>query len=137
ADHGDIYGEGANIAVRLEGLAEPGSICISGTVRDHIGDRLPYAFADLGAQSLKNIARPVQVYALHREAVVEQPAPSAAPDMSTSPPVAAPRLSIVVLPFINLSNDPEQQYFADGITEDLTTELSRIAHMFVISSNTA
>jgi TolB-like protein/class 3 adenylate cyclase len=129
----DIYGDGVNIAARLEGLAAPGGICVSGTVRDHIGDRLPYAFADLGEQSVKNIARLVRVYALRSENTIGVP-PAPAP---ASPPLAAPRLSIVVLPFANLSDDREQQYFADGITEDLTTELSRLANMFVISRNTA
>jgi adenylate cyclase len=137
AERDDIYGDGVNIAARLEGLAEPGGICISGTVRDHIGDRLPYAFEDMGEQSVKNIARPVRVYALRSEVIADLPAPNLSSSASTSPPLAAPRLSIVVLPFANLSNDPEQQYFADGITEDLTTDLSRIAGMFVISRNTA
>ena len=137
ADGGDIYGDGVNIAVRLEGLAAPGGICISGTVRDHIGDRLPYAFEDMGEQSVKNIARPVRVYALRPEGIAGLPTASVSSTTSSSPPVAAPRLSIVVLPFTNLSDDREQQYFADGITEDLTTDLSRIADMFVISRNTA
>src|ERR1700736_6529139 len=137
ADGGDIYGDGVNIAVRLEGLAAPGSICISGTVRDHIGDRLPYAFENRGEQSVKNIARPVRVYALRPEGVAGLPTASGSSSMSSSPPVAAPRLSIVVLPFANLSDDREQQYCADGITEDLTTDLSRLANMFVISRNTA
>jgi TolB-like protein len=136
-DGDDIYGDGVNIAVRLEGLAAPGSICISGTVRDHIGDRLPYAFENRGEQSVKNIARPVRVYALRPEGVAGLPTASASSVSSSSPPLAAPRLSIVVLPFTNLSDDREQQYFADGITEDLTTDLSRLANMFVISRNTA
>jgi TolB-like protein/class 3 adenylate cyclase len=137
ADGGDIYGDGVNIAARLEGLAEPGGICVSGTVRDHIGDRLPYAFEDLGEQSVKNIARPVRVYALRPEGIAGLPTASVSSSTPSSPPVAAPRLSIVVLPFTNLSDDREQQYFADGITDDLTTDLSRIAGMFVISRNTA
>jgi TolB-like protein/Flp pilus assembly protein TadD len=106
-------------------------------VRDHIRDKLAYAFDDLGEQSVKNIARPVRVYALRSKAVAGLPVSS----VLTIPPIFqvadAPRLSIVVLPFTNLSNDPEQQYFADGITEDLTTDLSRIANMLVISRNTA
>jgi len=193
ADGGDIYGDGVNIAARLEALAAPGSICVSGTVRDHIGDRLPYAFEDMGEQSVKNIARPVRAYALRLDSVASLPAPAlpARPsrrgwatigtaaaavlaivwlaswfwptaifpsgpwkraDRTTTSPTpvptapaataiaqsaVAPRLSIVVLPFANLGNDPDQQYFADGITEDLTTDLSRIPGMFVISRNTA
>jgi TolB-like protein len=137
ADGGDIYGDGVNIAARLEGLAEPGGICISGTVRDHIGDRLPYAFGDMGEQSVKNIARPVRVYALRPEGTAGVSTARASSATSRSPPIAAPRLSIVVLPFTNLSDDREQQYFADGITEDLTTDMSRIAYSFVISRNTA
>jgi TolB-like protein/Tfp pilus assembly protein PilF len=133
----DIFGDGVNVAARLEALAEPGGICISRTVRDHIRDKLIYAFEDLGEQSVKNIARPVRVYALRPDAVVALPAPGAPSAPPISQPAVAPRLSIVVLPFANLSNDPEQQYFADGITEDLTTDLSRIADMLVISRNTA
>jgi TolB-like protein len=134
----DIFGDGVNIAARLEALAEPGGICISRMVRDQTRDKLPYPFEDIGEQSVKNIARPVRVYALCPEAIARLPAPIAPPPVaSVSQTVPAPRLSIVVLPFTNLSNDPEQQYFADGITEDLTTDLSRIPHMFVISRNTA
>jgi TolB-like protein len=124
----DIFGDGVNVAARLEALAEPGGICVSGTVYEQIRDKLAYPFEDLGDQSVKNIQRPVRVYALRSE-------PTDAPPISEAP--AAPRMSIVVLPFTNLGNDPEQQYFADGITEDLTTDLSRIADMFVISRNTA
>jgi adenylate cyclase len=137
AEGGDIFGDGVNVAARLEALAEPGGICISRTVRDHIRDKLPYPFEDRGEQSVKNIARPVRVYALRPEAVADLPLSSVPPAMPTSQPPAAPRLSIVVLPFANRSNDPEQQYFADGITEDLTTDLSRIPNMLVISRNTA
>jgi adenylate cyclase len=137
AEEHDIFGDGVNIAARLEGLADPDGICVSGTVRDHIGDRLPYVFEDLGEQSFKNIARPVRVYALRPGAVADL-SPSGVPDtLSISRPAVAPRLSIVVLPFANLSSDPEQQYFVDGITEDLSTDLSRIAGMLVISRNTA
>jgi len=118
----------------LEGLAEPGGICVSRMVRDNVRDKLDYTFQDLSEQQVKNIARPVRVYALRPETAPAQTMPAAA---LTPQAVVAPRLSIVVLPFANLSNDPEQQYFADGITEDLTTDLSRIPHMFVISRNTA
>jgi adenylate cyclase len=137
ADGGDIYGDGVNIAVRLEGFAAPGNICVSGTVRDHIGDRLPYAFEDMGEQNVKNIARPVRVYALRPEGTASLPTASGSSTTSSPSPVVAPRLSIVVLPFTNLSNDPEQEYFADGITEDLAADLSRLENMFVISRNTA
>jgi TolB-like protein/Flp pilus assembly protein TadD len=137
ADGDDIYGDGVNIAARLERLAAPGSICVSGTVLDHIGDRLPYAFEDMGEQNFKNIARPVRVYAWHPEGIAGVPTARVSASTSSSPPVAAPRLSIVVLPFTNLSDDRERQYFADGITEDLTTDLSRLANMVVISRNTA
>jgi adenylate cyclase len=136
-DGDDIFGDGVNVAARLEALAESGGLCISRTVRDHIRDKLPFAFHDMGEQSVKNIARPVRVYALRPEVVADLPAPSVLPIPPISQPAVAPRLSIVVLPFANLGNDPEQQYFADGITEDLTTDLSRIADMFVISRNTA
>ena len=133
----DIFGDGVNVAARLEALAEPGGVCVSRVVRDQVRDKLPYAFEDLGQQSVKNIARPVRAYALRPEAVAGLPASNVAPIPPISQPAVAPRMSIVVLPFANLGNDPEQQYFADGITEDLTTDLSRIAGMFVISRNTA
>jgi TolB-like protein/class 3 adenylate cyclase len=137
AEGDDIFGDGVNVAARLEALAEPGGICVSGTAYDQVRDRLPYPFDDLGEQRVKNIARPMRVYAFSPEAIAELPASIAPPATSISQPVAAPRLSIVVLPFTNLSDDGEQQYFADAITEDLTTDLSRIADMLVISRNTA
>jgi TolB-like protein/class 3 adenylate cyclase/Flp pilus assembly protein TadD len=133
----DIFGDGVNVAARLEALAEPSGICISRMVRDQIRDKLSYAFADQGEQSVKNIARPVRVYALRPEAVADLPAFSAPLTTPVSQPTGAPRLSIVVLPFANMSNDQEQGYLADGITEDLTTDLSRIADMLVISRNSA
>ena len=137
AEGGDIFGDGVNVAARLEALAEPGGICISRTVRDHIRDKLAYQFEDTGEQNVKNIARPVRVYALRPETIAALPISIPPPAASILQPAPAPRLSIVVLPFANLSDDPEQQYFADGITEDLTTDLSRIAGSFVISRNTA
>jgi TolB-like protein/class 3 adenylate cyclase/DNA-binding winged helix-turn-helix (wHTH) protein len=179
----DIRGDGVNVATRLETLTEPGGICVSGVVRDQIHDKLPYLFQDGGEQSIKNIPRPVRVYAL-RPAVVADLSTVGMPIAATrrrrtilaaiaaatamlfiaviawllwpttrssstssaavtanatsiSQPFVAPRLSIVVLPFANLSSDPEQQYFADGVTDDLTTDLSRNAHLLVISRNTA
>jgi adenylate cyclase len=137
AEGDDIFGDGVNVAARLEALSDPGGLCISRMVRDQIRDKLAYPFEDLGEQSVKNIARPVRVYTMRPEAVADLPASSVPPIPPISQPAVAPRLSIVVLPFTNLGNDPEQQYFADGITEDLTTDLSRIAGMFVISRNTA
>src|ERR1700737_1684362 len=134
----DIFGDGVNIAARLEALAEPGGICISRVVRDQIRDKLPYAFEDMGEQSVKNIARPVRAYAMSAFAVASLPSGIATAEAGK--PVASstsPRLSIVVLPFANMSNDSEQEYFADGITEDLTTDLSRISGSFVIARNTA
>ena len=131
-DGGDIYGDGVNIAARLETLAEPGGLCISRTVRDQIRDKLPYAFDDIGEQEVKNIARPLRVYALSVGAVAALP-PVSAPGRPKAIRRRAsrrrelPRLSIVVLPFAILSNDPDQEYFADGITDDLTTDLSRIS----------
>jgi TolB-like protein/cytochrome c-type biogenesis protein CcmH/NrfG len=134
AERDDIFGDGVNVAARLEALAEPGGICISRTVREQIRDKLYYPFEDRGEQSFKNIARPVRVYAVRPETVADVPAQ---PVASIPRPDVAPRLSIVVLPFANLSDDREQQYFVDGITEDLTTDLSRIVDMFVISRGTA
>jgi len=176
-DGDDIYGDGVNIAARLEALAEPGGICISRAVRNQIRDKLPYPFEDMGEQTVKNIVRPVRADTMSAAAVAELPH-VASPEQSTSRPrgimaqlsgvirsrryrpagrssisplvpggaevgkpaavsLTAPRLSIVVLPFENLSNDPEQEYFADGITDDLTTDLSRIHGSFVIARNTA
>jgi len=132
----DIFGDGVNVAARLEALTEPGGICVSRMVRDQVRDKLDFAFEDTGEQQVKNIARPVRVYRVFdRVAELQDPAVQAATFISQT--FIAPRLSIVVLPFTNLSDDREQQYFADGITEDLTTDLSRLANMFVISRNTA
>ncbi|MBV8894437.1 MAG: adenylate/guanylate cyclase domain-containing protein [Acidobacteria bacterium] len=133
----DIFGDGVNVAARLEALAEPGGICVSRVVRDQVRDKLDFAFRDLGEQSVKNIARPIRVYKWHPAGIASPAMANVSSSTSTSLSLAAPRLSIVVLPFTNLSDDREQQYFADGITEDLTTDLSRIAGMFVISRNTA
>jgi hypothetical protein len=106
-------------------------------VRDKIRDKLADAFEDLGEQGVKNIARPVRVYAMRPAAVADLPAPCVLPISAISLPAVAPRLSIVLLPFANLSNDPKHEYFADGIADDLTTDLSRISDSFVIARNTA
>jgi TolB-like protein/Flp pilus assembly protein TadD len=128
----DIFGDGVNIAARLESIAEPGGICISSSAYDHVRGKVGVEFADLGDQNLKNIALPVRAYA-----VVWHGSSSATQAERTTPsPLSPPRLSIVVLPFANVSGDPEQDYFVDGVTESLTTDLSRIG-LFVIARNSA
>ena len=134
----NLFGDAVNIAARLEALAEPGGICVSRVVRDQIREKLPYRFEDIGEQSVKNITRPVRVYSISL-ANLEASAPTAVTADVRDPatPPTAPRLSIVVLPFAHLSNDPDQEYFADGITDDLTSDLSRISGSFVIARTTA
>jgi adenylate cyclase len=133
ADGNDLYGDGVNIAARLESLAEEGGICVSRAVRDQVRDRLAVTFADLGEQQVKNIARPVRCFHLcFDEYAVPVASQGSSPDV-----VSGPRLSVAVLPFANLSDSPEQGYFADGLTVDITTDLSRISGSFVISHNTA
>jgi TolB-like protein/class 3 adenylate cyclase/tetratricopeptide (TPR) repeat protein len=129
----DIFGDGVNIAARLESIAEPGGICISSSAFDHVRGKVGVEFADMGERNLKNIDRPVRVYAVVREE--HSPATSAGPARPRA--YSAPRLSIVVLPFANVSGDPEQDYFVDGVTESLTTDLSRIGGMAVIARNSA
>lgn len=136
----NLFGDAVNIAARLEALAEPGGICISRVVRDQIRDKLPYSCEEMGEQKVKNITRPVRAYSVKTPAVMSPPSMALVQpveqNVSTPVPIA-PRLSIVVLPFGNLSDDPNQEYFADGITDDLTTDLSRISESFVIARNTA
>ncbi len=130
---GDLMGDGVNIAARLEGIAEPGSVCLSDDAYRQVRDRLKEEFIDLGERRLKNIARPVRVYELKfdSESLAEASLPSTAKGPRPS------HLSIVVLPFVNLTGDAEQDYFADGVTESLTTDLSRMSGMLVIGRNTA
>jgi len=128
----DILGDGVNVAARLEGIAEPGGIYISSSAYDQVRGKIDVEFTDLGEQSLKNIARPVRTYAVMRNGLGLNKQNGAVPHTPS-----APRLSIVVLPFANIGGDPEQDYFADGVTESLTTDLSRIAGSFVIARNTA
>jgi TolB-like protein/Tfp pilus assembly protein PilF len=127
----DIFGDGVNVAARLEALAEPGSVCISDTVREHATSKLPYAFDDLGEHHLKNIARPVRVWRLRVGTDMQATATRDAGDALPLPD----KPSIAVLPFTNMSGDPEQEYFADGMTEDLITALSKIRWFFVIARN--
>jgi TolB-like protein/class 3 adenylate cyclase len=130
---GDLMGDGVNIAARLEGIADPGGVCLSEDAYRQVRDRIKEGFVDLGEKDLKNIARPVRVYAIKAGtagAVSETDAP-------TPHKPGPPRLSMVVLPFANLGGDPEQEYFVDGVTESLTTDLSRLSGSFVIGRNTA
>src|SRR5450755_1615090 len=129
----DIFGDGVNIASRLEGIAEPGGICISSAAYDQVQGKVGVEFADLGEQDLKNIARPVRAYAVVRAGS----GPVIQSGRARPTPFSPPPLSIVVLPLTNLSGDPAQDYFVDGITASLTTDLSRIRGSFVIASNTA
>src|SRR5215472_15981873 len=128
----DIFGDGVNVAARLEALAEPGGICISRTVRDHIRDKVPYPLEDMGEQHVKNIARPVRVY-LVRDSAVPVAEPLAASQTLPLPD----KPSIAVLPFANMSGDPAQEYFADGMVEEIITALSRIRWLFVIGRNSS
>jgi TolB-like protein/Tfp pilus assembly protein PilF len=127
---GDLYGDGVNIASRLEAIAEPGGIWVSGKVREEAAGRVSCEFVDLGEQTLKNIARPVQVYRVSGGA-------SAISTVTTGKVISSPKPSIAVLPFANLSGDPEQEYFSDGITEDIITELSRFRNLAVIARNSS
>jgi adenylate cyclase len=125
-----IFGDGINIAARLEGIAEPGGICVSAKVRDEIDGKMNFAYRDLGDRHLKNIARPVRAYGIRLDAAPAQPAPAA-------PPQPDDRPSIAVLPFTNMSGDPEQEYFSDGISDDIITDLSKIGGLTVIARNSS
>ncbi len=129
----DIFGDGVNIAARLESIAEPGGICISFSAYDQVRGKVGVEFIDLGEQNLKNIARPVRAYAVAWDGL----GPATKSGSTTPSPPSPPRLSMVVLPFANMSADPEQDYFVDGVTESLTTDLSRISGSFVIGRHTA
>ena len=129
-EDGDMFGDGVIVAARLEALAEPGGICVSARVQEDAAGRLDLAFEDLGEQQLKNIARSVRVYRVRNA--------GAAASASARAPPALPlpdKPSIAVLPFANLSGDPEQEYFADGMVEEIITALSRIRWLFVIARN--
>jgi TolB-like protein/class 3 adenylate cyclase/tetratricopeptide (TPR) repeat protein len=128
---GDIYGEGVNIAARLETLAEPGGICLSAKVHEEVRGKLAYAFEDMGEHSVKNIARPIRAYRLRADNAI-QGGPPARPILSLPD-----KPSIAVLPFQNMSGDPEQEYFADGMVEEIITALSRMRWLFVIARNSS
>jgi TolB-like protein/class 3 adenylate cyclase len=130
---GDLMGDGVNIAARLESIAKPGAICLSDQAFWQVKGRLDLAVHDLGPTQLKNIAEPIRVYSL----VVGEPARAKSAPASVSEDSASPRLSIVVLPFANIGGDPEHEHFVDGVTESLTTDLSRIRGAFLIARNTA
>ena len=133
AEAHDIFGDGVNIAARLEGIAEPGGICISASAYDQVRGKVAIDVTDLGEQNLKNIARPIRAYAVVRD----RPISGTQQGVTLPNSSGVPHLSMVVLPFANIGGDPEQDYFADGVTESLTTDLSRMAGSFVIARNTA
>jgi TolB-like protein len=131
-DGGDLYGNGVNVAARMEGLAEPGGICVSGTVFEHVGTAVDVVFDDLGPQKVKNITQPVRSYRVrlhddHVQSIIGGNQPPALPD----------KPSIAVLPFENMSGDVEQEYFADGISEDIITSLSKLSQLLVIARNSS
>ena len=126
----DIFGDGVNVAARLEEIAPVGGIAVSQSVRDHVGKRLHLIFEDIGERRLKNIERPIRVYSVSLDAPTEQTSGAASAHPQEKP-------SIAVLPFINMSGDPEQEYFSDGITEDIITDLSKVSGLFVVARNTA
>jgi adenylate cyclase len=125
----DLYGDGVNIAARIEALADAGGVFVSNTVHDHVRDRLPFVFEDLGEQQVKNIARPVRVYRVCDAGAAKRPSPPALP-LPDKP-------SIAVLPFANMSGDPEQEYFVDGVVEEIITAISRLHWLFVIARNSS
>ncbi len=133
----DIYGDGVNVAARLEALAEPGAVCVSGTVRDHVLGKVDVDFADMGEQQVKNISQPIHAYQV-RPAFANAPEAREAASSSISEALTPPdRPSIAVLPFTNMGDDAEQEYFAEGMVEDIITGLSRIKWLFVIARNSS
>ena len=132
-DGDDIHGDGVNVAARLEGLAEPGGIYVSAAVYEQVRDRIDFPFEDLGDQQVKNIDRPVHVWRWVRDTAASLPEAVGAKELRPLPD----KPSIVVLPFDNMSGDPEQEYFSDGITEDIITDLSKVSGLFVIARNSA
>jgi TolB-like protein/class 3 adenylate cyclase/tetratricopeptide (TPR) repeat protein len=131
----DLYGDGVNLAARLESLAEPGGICVSGDVYRQVRSKLQMQFQDMGEQKVKNIVGPVHAYRVQADGA--EPAPAESPETRTAAPTLPNKPSIAVLPFANMSNDPEQEYFADGMVEDIITALSRFNQLFVIARNSS
>jgi adenylate cyclase len=137
----DIFGDGVNIAARLEALAEPGEVCLSAAAHDQVRDKLDFAFADMGEQEVKNIARPVHVFRIALKSPLPDPSSHAGEGSMAAAPAQALALpdkpSLAVLPFQNMSGDPEQEYFADGMVEEITTAISRLPWLFVIARNSS
>src|ERR1700756_808357 len=131
-EDGDIFGDGVNIAARLEALAEPGGICLSAAAHEQVRDRLDLAFDDLGEQQVKNIARPVRTYGVALGASSRAALPAGVPL-----PLPDNKPSLAVLPFQNLTGDAEQEYFVDGMVEEITTAIARLPWLFVIARNSA
>src|SRR5947209_8743564 len=125
-----LYGDGINVAARLQAIAKPGGICISNKVHEEVRDRVKLAFKDMGDQELKNISRPVRAFRVFAET-------DRAPELRSKPNVPSDKPSIAVLPFQNMSGDPEQEYFTDGMVEEITTALSRFKWLFVIARNSS
>jgi adenylate cyclase len=132
---GDLFGEGVNITARLQALAPPGGVCLSGPAYDHVRKVLPLNFDDLGLQQIKNLIEPIRVYAVVVPSLVQSSSPHRAQNASSEPLVDRP--SIAVLPFANLSSDPDQEYFADGIVEDIISSLARFPSLFVVARNSS
>jgi adenylate cyclase len=133
---GDLFGDGVNIAARLQCIAEPGGVCVSSTTYEQVRKVLPTAFADLGAQHVKNIQEPIRAYQVGTPSKTREAAPARATE-AESPPPLPDKPSIAVLPFQNMSGDPEQEYFADGMVEEIITALSRFKSLFVIARNSS
>ena len=136
-DDNDIFGDGVNIAARLEGIAEPGGVCISDDAQRQVRGKVDFAFEDMGPQNLKNIVEPMRAWRLRMNASGSPAAPIEPPVESTQALALPDKPSIAVLPFQNMSGDPEQEYFADGMVEEITTALSRFKWLFVIARNSS
>jgi adenylate cyclase len=133
---GDLFGDGVNVAARLQSIATPGGVCISGATYDQVRKVLPITFVDLGVQQVKNIWEPIRAYQVSELSETQQAAPERVAE-AESPPPMPDKPSIAVLPFQNMSADPEQEYFADGMVEEITTALSRFKWLFVIARNSS